>query len=190
MRITSTTLVDLLDEQKFVGIYSEYVKDVFGTIRLFPQLHLQRLIEAHGAWLNDLKRVGDHEPNLDQGLDHFKQAAHLAFWLRRMTPVVEAHDLSAHPGDAPGYPLTREEQQFRDLLFGYKNEYLAFDFGYQICKYHELAKPGGSMRAKALLPMTDYYKIACHFLKYKTVSPHSIYLIYMSLFLATHNDAP
>jgi hypothetical protein len=74
-----------------------------------------------------------------------------------------------------------------DQLFGYKNEYLAFDFGFQICKYHEIAKPGGSSRATVLRPPVEYYQIACHFLKYKTVSPHAIYLLYMSLFLGVPN---
>jgi hypothetical protein len=29
----------------------------------------------------------------------------------------------------------------------------------------------------------DYYRTVCHFLKYKTVSPHGIFLLYKSLFL-------
>ena len=72
---------------------------------------------------------------------------------------------------------------FRGLLLPYANEYLAFDFGFQIVKFYELGKEGGSKRANEMALSRDYYKTVCHFLKYKTVSPHALNLIYRSLFL-------
>lgn len=183
MRIDRNTLKDMLVPSKFSGTYTGYVVETLGGARLFPKFAPLRVVEAHGAWKEDLTRVGDREPNLDDGLDHFKQSGHLAFWLRRMSPLVEAVDLTENVADAAGYPLTDTEKAFRDLLFGYANEYLAFDFGFQFCKFYEMNKPDGSQRAKAIrLPM-DYYQSTCHFLKYKTVSPHAMYLIYKSLFV-------
>ena len=140
-------------------------------------------MKAHGAWLSDLKRVNDHEPQLGGGLDHFKRRGHFAFWVRRMSPVVEAIDSTKNIADAEGYPLSVDEIAFRDLLFGYSNEYLAFDLGFQFCRYYEIGKTGGSARAQSLVLSEDYIRMACHFLKYKNVSPHSLYLIYKSLFL-------
>ena len=100
-----------------------------------------------------------------------------------MSPIVEAIDLTQNEADAPGYPISRDEEAFRDLLFGYHNEYMAFEIGYQFCRFYELSDPMPSQRADSLILTDDYYKTMCHFLKYKTVSPHAMFLIYKSLFL-------
>ena len=173
----------MVEEDAFVRIFGEFTKHVLGQARLFPKLSRHRIIEAHGAWQNDLRRVGGNEPNLDDGLDHFKQSGHLAFWIRRMSPVAGVIDLTHNFADAEGYPITGGEQAFRNLLFGYCNEYIAFDFGYQISRYYEIAKQGGSVRAAGMAPPEEYYLTMCHFLKYKTVSPHALFLVYKSLFL-------
>jgi len=99
-----------------------------------------------------------------------------------MSPIVEAHDNLKNLGDAEGYPLSDDEIAFRRLLLGYCNEYLAFDYGFQICKYYELAT--GSTRAESVAPSRQYYQATCQFLKYKNVSPHAMHLIYKSLFHA------
>lgn len=184
MQIEAGTLSSLQNRDTFVATYMQFVVDVVGSgARYFPKFVVQRLYDAHSAWLDDLQRVGDREPSLDEGLDHFKQCGHLAFWLRRTSPIVEMIDSTQNIADAPGWPLTDMERKFRDLLFAYHNEYLAFDFGYQICRYHEIAKSGGSSRASSLVPTVDYYTTMCHFLKWKTVSPHAVFLIYKSLFV-------
>ena len=105
-----------------------------------------------------------------------------------MGPIVEAIDLTKSLADAEGYPLTDDEIAFRDLLFGYCNEYIAFELGFEFCRYYETAKKGGSQRASSLVLTEDYLRTACHFLKYKQVSPHAIYLIYKSLFLSIETD--
>jgi len=182
MDIKAGDLEAIEDEATFVRFYTDYVQHVFHQARLYPRLSKPRVIEAHGAWLSDLKRVNDHEPQLGEGLDHFKRAGHLAFWVRRMGPVVEAVDTTQNFADAPGYDLSSDEQAFRDLLFGYANEYVAFDLGYQFCRYYELNKAGGSARANSLILTEDCIRTNCHFLKYKQVSPHALYLIFKSLF--------
>lgn len=180
--ITKDTLLSIEDCNAFVAAYPKYVADVLASARLLPKFAIQRLVEAHGAWQNDLHRVEENEPELSEGLDHFKRCGHLVFWLRRMSPMVEAIDLTRNLGDAEGFPLTDHEREFRELLFGYANEYLAFDFGFQVCKFYERGKADGSARAQSLNPTVEYYRTMCHFLKYKTVSPHAIFLIYKSLF--------
>lgn len=183
MDVGTETLSSLQGRDAFVDAYSRYVTDVLHDgARLYPQFPIQRLHDAHFAWCDDLKRVGENEPLLEKGLDHFKQCGHLAFWLRRSSPLIDVIDETKNFADAEGYPLTDFERQFRELLFAYGNEYLAFDFGYQICRYHERAKPGGSQRAENLTPSVEFYTTTCHFLKWKTVSPHAVFLIYKSLF--------
>jgi hypothetical protein len=180
MRISRQTLVAIKDREEFLSAFTEYAMSVLGIVRFYPRLAKPRVYEAHGAWISDLKRVGQHERHLKDGLDHFKQCGHLAFWLRRMTPVAELADLDF--GDSE-LPLGPREKELRSLLNGYHNEYLAFDFAYQICRYYEVKhKEKPSDRAANLVLSPDYYQTAVHFMKYKNVSPHAIHLIYKSLF--------
>lgn len=181
MDIKAGDLEAIEDEETFVHFFVDYAQSVMQHARLYPRLSKPRVVEAHGAWLNDLKRVTDRE-RLEEGLDHFKRSGHLAFWVRRMGPVVETVETISYQ-DSPGYELSGDEKAFRDLLFGYCNEYLAFDLGFQFCRYYETGKAGGSERANTLVLGEDYLKTTCHFLKYKNVSPHALFLIYKSLFL-------
>lgn len=172
------------DETAFCKFFAEYAQATLGACRLSPRLSMPRLVEIHGAWRADLKRVGKHEKALMEGLDHFKRSGHLAFWVRRFTPLVEASDNKDNLGDAEGYDLSKQEVAFRDLLFGYGNEYLAFDIGYQFSRQYELSRAFPSERAKTVKPSSEYIAMMCHFLKYKTVSPHAMSMIYKSLFLS------
>jgi hypothetical protein len=105
------------------------------------------------------------------GLDHFKQCGHLAFWVRRLSPVVEFSDLDFGDSEMPVKP---KEKALRDLLKGYVNEYLAFDFGYHLCRYYEARhKEKPSSRASRLALSPDYYQMISHFMKFKNVSPHA-----------------
>lgn len=183
MLIEASTFQQIEDApDAFCRFFGEYASHVLNEARLFPRLSRLRLEEIHGAWRNDLTRVGKHEPLLDHGLDHFKRSGHLAFWVRRFGPVVEAEDLTQNLADSEGYPVSPDEKAFRDLLFGYINEYLAFDLGLQFCRFYETGKPGGSRRAELLRLDEDYIRMICHFMKYKTVSPHAMTMIYKSLF--------
>ena len=181
--INKDTLPRLHDRETFVASFKEYVTDVLiESAQLFPIFSDPRIIEAHGAWLTDIERVEKHEPNLSEGMDHFKQCAHMAFWIRRMSPLIDASEAGGlYSGDPP--PITDDMQAFRELLFAYSNEYLAFDFGYQICRFYEINLTDASPRAKELVLTEDYLRTACHFLKYKTVSPHALFLAYKSLFM-------
>lgn len=183
MIITAQTLPGMAAEDEFVAFFAEFAKAILGGARLFPKLSMARLVEAHGAWRNDLERVSGNERNLSFGLDHFKQAGHLAFWLRRMGPVVEVVDLTANISDPSGYPVTEEEEALRGLLFAYCNEYVSFEVGFHICLFYERARVDGGDTALEVPIDEDYYRTICHFMKYKSVSPHAMFMIYKSLFV-------
>lgn len=168
------------DEAEFVKFYSEYAEEILHIARLMPRLSRPRIIEAHGAWTKDLERVGANENKLQDGLDHFKRAGHLAFWLRRMGPIVEFVDETSNIADGSDYQLDDHERNFRDLMEGHANEYMAFDIGFQFCKFYEISVD--SKTAEALSLDEDYIRTTCHFMKYKQVSPHSLFMIYKSLF--------
>jgi hypothetical protein len=180
MKINEKTLSELEKRDTFLRVFSNYAMTATDSARLFPKLSKPRIYEAHGAWLMDLDRVGTHERHLTKGLDHFKRCGHLTFWLRRMSPIVEFMDLNFEELE---HPMTDLEKAFHKLLISYSNEYLAFDFGFQICKYYETKhKKKPSKRAAELVLSQEYYQTTCHFLKYKTASPHALQLIFKSLF--------
>jgi len=182
MLIESSTLEAIeKDRKSFVDFFSEYALSTMHEARLSPCLSYPRLEDAHGAWVHDLGRVGNHEKHIEEGLDHFKRAGHLAFWLRRFAPVVEARDDQNNLGDAPGYDLTNQEKAFRDILYGYANEYLAFDLAYQFCRFYESQRENGP-NLSAFKIDRDYIITVCNFLKYKSVSPHALTVILKSLF--------
>lgn len=184
MIITGDTLNSMLEHRDvFTRTFSEYAYSIMQQARLEPRLSIPRMIEARGAWKNDIDRVGTHEPKLPDGLNHFKHAAHLSFWLRRMSPLVEAIDTTDNIADSQGYPLTDDEKSFRELFYAYGSEYLAFDFGYQFVKFYENGRCPISETKKSQKDIDDYYYTVCHFMKYKTVSPHAMHLLYASLFM-------
>lgn len=98
-----------------------------------------------------------------------------------MAPIVEYNDLiqAVEGGEA----IYEDEKMARTLIYEYGMEYIAFDFGFQICFYYESDRVDrkGEFRKPMLTP--DYLKDICHMLKFKHVSPHSIYLIYRSMLL-------
>ena len=177
MDITRTTLREIENFDRFSAVYTEFVSETLWRIRLMPEISPSRMQEAYEAWMDDKNRVDKNEENL-QGLSHFKQCGHLAFWLRRMAPITETHDMTGALTYTPE-PFTKEETLFQKLMLSYCNEYLAFDFGFQIVKFYELGKTG---RAEALKLSSRYYEIACYFMKRKHVSPHAMTIIYKSLF--------
>lgn len=180
MMINADTLKAIHDDGfEFGKFFVQYVEGAFAKAALKPTISVQRLHEAHGAWRNDLDRVGTNEKNLDEGLDHFKQAGHLAFWLRRFCPITDA--LCSLDGASPSV----DNERWRKFLFSYSNEYIAFLIGFNISQFYERFKSSlvENPRAFEVSVRGEYMNMICHFLKYKTVSPHALTVIYKSLFL-------
>ena len=184
--ITKSLLDDVRsDYQKFIDSFTEYAKATLDEGRFWPQISERRLLDAHRLWIADLNRIRKSEPNLENnGLDHLKICAHLAYWLRRSSPVVGFIDMvDAYELQALDMPAEGERFRFRELLNLYGIEYLAFDFAFQICLFYERTKPDRSPRADDLVLSENYIHSMCHFLKCKNVSPHAIFLIFKSIFL-------
>lgn len=167
------------DEAAFCRFIKGYANDALFEARLMPIFSELRLAEVFSAWRDDLNHVVAYEPHLD-ALDHFKRCGHLTYWLRRRTPLIEATDIRGLITFEGGQILSKDQEDFRDLLFAYGNEYLAFDVGYQFCKFYE--QHLGSPRAEHLVLSSDYIQTVCHFLKFKNVSPHAMFLIFKSMF--------
>lgn len=147
-----------------------------------PLFSAARLRDAHTAWRDDLLRLEEREKNLTDGADHFKQCANLAYWLRRMSPVIDYRDLAAAAeGVDDLYP---DEVLRREFMTRYGTEFLAFDFGFKICAYYELERLDNPREDVPFLSQ-EYLTDVCHMMKFKHVSPHALFLIYKSLFLSS-----
>lgn len=173
----------LANKEDFFDFYAKYLTDMAWEAYLVPNISKARVYEVWGAWDHDLKRVAKHEGNLSEGLDHFKHIAHLVFWLRRMAPLIELDDYNLGLSFDQKYILNDTHHELRDLLLSSANEYFNFELGLHFIRFYELGKDGGSNRASNVAIDKDYYKTVCHFLKYKSVSPHAINLIYKSIFI-------
>lgn len=70
----------------------------------------------------------------------------------------------------------------RERVFAYGNELFAFTFGFHLAKVYEEQKliEQGTPR-KIIFPEGKYIEDLCYFFKFKSVSPHSIDLIYRAL---------
>jgi hypothetical protein len=183
MQIDNETLGALHgDEGALSAFFKQYAEEVFFQAKLFPVLSERRLADAHIGWFKEThpEYVRVAEPELPEGYDHFKLCGHLTYWLRRATPLWKVEDireLFTFPG---GSDITPDIQEFRDLLFAYGNEYLAFDFGFQFCLFYEMDR--GSGRAASLILPSEYITTTCNFLKFKNVGPHGLFLAFKSLF--------
>lgn len=152
-------------------------------------MSVRRLGEAHDFWLEDVDRVlkvGIQAGTTD--LDHFKHASFIAFWLRRMIPV---NDTNREPQSVMARTATSAEQS---KFFRYGNELCALLIGFQLCLFYEsskaLEKDG---KIVPVVPDRMAYIKEINFpeglrddfamvLKHKNISPHSLYLLYKSLF--------
>ena len=184
--LTRTILQDIVESyDRFEDAYFGYVDAVLEEARFMPQFSRPRLREVHHFWNNDLQRLEAHEADLTHGLDHFKCCGHLAYWLRRCAPMTELLDVAgAYLEEIRDLEPGSKRLALRNLLQSHTNEYLAFDWAFQICLFYEQTKPpSGNPRAKAELLTEDYVRTICHFLKSKNVSPHALFLVFKSLFV-------
>lgn len=102
MEFNADILPSMAKYARFEEVFVAFAKEIARKACLFPRFSRPRLYTAHYAWRDDLSRVEQRENNLGQGLDHFKQCGHLAYWLRRSSPIVEFEDVAAlweEPGE-------------------------------------------------------------------------------------------
>lgn len=165
------------NKQTFFNVVQNQLSVLLQPYQLRGDLSLARLNEAHFYWLADLGRIGTHE--LDgANPDHFKQAGHLAYWIRRVRPISNLEVINVD-SKADMSPEDAYADEYR-LYFNYGNEYLAFELGYHLSLFYILfaaTKPG-----RIVTPSWDFIECTCHFLNAKNVSPHALFLIYKGFF--------
>lgn len=137
---------------------------------LFDETDDSRLKDAYVMFRRD-KGVAEQEDwGKNNDPDCFELSGILAYWLGRFTPVIDLREKNA------GY--SRDDKLY-DALKMYPSEFLAFNFGLTIC--HSLI----SEEETPALPSSDYIsytQTVCYMMRFKSISPHALGLIYRSLF--------
>lgn len=155
-------------------ITSEFDQDSCHAF-LQPQYSADLLHDAYQSYLWDAKRLKENMPN-SCSPDHFKLSGYLAYWLRRNSPIVGWKNINKADEQ-----ITEGAKRFREFIFEYGRVYYPFLLGYRICWFFEYNKKDMDLRLPQ--PVTqDYINTVCYLMKYKSVSPHSLGLIYRSLF--------
>lgn len=155
----------------------------------------RRIGEAYDFWMDDVERVlGNDVPDDTVALDHFKHAAHLAFWLRRHIPINDVAfraemQVVEHTVSGERRIPTKAQVEFAT----YGNELCALLVGFYICLAYEVcAMAKRDPKKGATTVVSDgigVKRLPSHFqaefprlLKHKPVSPHALYMLYRSLF--------
>jgi hypothetical protein len=167
----------LQNREWFIKSIATYYQAEYERLRMSIRVSERRLRDAYGLWMDDMARVKFMELRGRSEPDHFKRAAHLAYWLRRCSPVIEVNEELTHD--------FKNVDKLREFYFRYGNEFIAFDIGYQLCLYFEVNKDGAEYSLTDYKLTSEYIHIISHFFKTKSVSPHALFLIYTSLFLNT-----
>ena len=168
----------ILDEGKFREfIRQEYDYEV-GRCGLSPRLSRAALHDVHQCYRHDIRRLDKKMKTSSP--DHFKHAGFLAYWLRRHNPI---RGWNSDSRDDVLAPVKKEE---RDFLLNYRHVYLAFWLGYKICLFYERE----TISEGQTLPVLNksYTESVCYLMKYKSISPHAMWLIYRSLFFVSAAD--
>jgi hypothetical protein len=158
------------------------------------ELSRSRLTEVWDYWRGDMKRTKDngfsqverdtledhYETSIE--LDHFKRAAFLCFWLRRLSPIIVVESTGGS---------STEVKRIQGRYFAFSNELLSYSVSLQLCAYYEFQKwrsrelAFGDPELLILRRMKDWEKIRDYVMvmRHKNISPHAIYLILKSLYL-------
>lgn len=133
-------------------------------------LDFRRTVEAQADWKTDMKRLID-DKRIDQSElpCHIKHAAFLCYWLRRRQIV----------RDISGSEITSQH------LRHYPNEFVAARTSLILLFFCHYFQPGADID-KILGQLEDrfpneFFEEFVIMLRYKNVSPHSIYLIFKAL---------
>lgn len=187
----SANIADKLkDREWFIACMAHnfsFIADEWNCITI---VNKKRMGEAYDYWIEDLDRTLDKGIDRETvSLDHFKEASFLVFWLRRMIPIDTY--LKQNLGDRYAGKMSDDQKYF--LQYG--NEICAFQIGFRICLYFEISRPYEQENVTAIRHFPDIdthlknsrlktrmLKDFVMIMKHKNMSPHSLFLLYKSLF--------
>ena len=196
--LTQRNILHLLrrDVNFFTSCVTGAAVDVSAAYYCHLDVSQTRLLEVWDFWNGDVRRTSimgfsqidratlEDYNAADVELDHFKQAAFLSFWIRRLSPIIAVNEIAD-----PNIEHKRQQGRF----FAFANEILAFNVAIQLCGYYEQQRWEGqgiarlprspidvfAGRISSWQVMRDFVMIMRH----KNMSPHALYLIFKTMFL-------
>lgn len=184
---------------EFVDIASAY----FCTIEVSKNI----MLDVWDFWNQDIVRnsergfrqtVRQTGETVQMSADHLKRAAFLTFWIRRMRPIIR-NDAAVEI--APGL-TTDDVRMWQNRFMGFDNEICALATGLALASIYEKAS-AKSDKVAVLRPVAarrhtdfrylarelnlrfgdwDYVRDYLMVMKYKNMSPYSLYLIFKTVF--------
>ena len=184
----------LKDRDWFLNCVRENYLTASKKHSFIADVHQFRAYEAHDLWIEDLERLLEHGIEDSSDLDIYKHAGFLTYWLRRRLVI---NTVEIDNSDSPNPKISIKEHidnlpsNMKEYL-QYHNEMSAFEFGMQICfnyRINNLQENGASkeeieefinrVSKNSAVIISDIVV----FMKQKSVSPHTLYLVFKTLFL-------
>ncbi len=78
--------------------------------------------------------------------------------------------------------LPPEAEKAREFFNDYIHEYLAFNIGYHVSLFYVINSKDSDRKIPHIIN-ASYLNDVCYLMKYKSISPHAMNMIYRSLFL-------
>lgn len=150
------------------AVRREYVYEA-GLAGLRPKFSRSVIHDAFQCYKADIERLVS---NMKTSPDHFKRSGCLAYWLRRHNPVYDWEE----ENDV----LPREQEMFKKRIIDYGHVHMAFMLGYKACL--KFAGPNIPASKSPSELDADYIETVSYLMKYKSISPHAMGMIYRSLF--------
>ena len=179
LEITDDILTALRDETTFVNKVRQHHTHEGMLVAYEPIINDDRLKDAWSCYRKGEEQMKRSLHRESREADHFKRSGLLVFWLRRASPIIGLERKnSKHPPN----------EKLATMLEEYPSELLAFGFGLAICNFYESEKEGAAPLSRGkgdtnLIDMDEgYIQTVCYMMKFKNLSPHSMGLIYRSLY--------
>jgi hypothetical protein len=176
---------DLIDRLQDFSWFRNFLRAQFRLaylpVELTPILSDYRICHIFEFWQDDIYRVSSREFN-GGNLDHFKTFGHLGYWIRRVSPCIETARRQSSPKRGQLIFEGEYAEKYKSFLHMYGNEYVAFDTCFRACRFLHILSEKMDETISDFNLSEAYIRSACHMLKAKSVSPHALYLIFLSLF--------
>jgi len=166
----------LVQQDEFYKFINLYHANFFARLGLRPVMASEnRIANACDAFVGEAKRFRGSLPPDSVTPDHFKLSGALVYWLRRFGVVygLQHQVVSEQP-----------DEDIRLLALEYECELPAYTLGLDLCKFFEHGASDEEYRDvnKPRITMS-YLRSVCYLMRFKSLSPHAMGMIYRSLFI-------
>ncbi|KJR41854.1 hypothetical protein MCHI_002231 [Candidatus Magnetoovum chiemensis] len=180
----SKNLDNSINKETLYGNFNDIKGEILGFVETYEkEIACKNEIEMNDYILFDvLKKAYDdllryctcYNPHQYINMpDHFKEAAHIAYWIRRLKPF------SYRPHDTLSDDATQKDIQKEIELSRKINENIAIEFAQYICTKGEEIRTQQTVRKTIPLSIKEDF---LYIFRYKHISPHSLMIILRTIY--------